>query len=170
MAITRANTLRGAFDFGNPNWTGQQGFANSGNTFASFLLGLERQKGRRVSGFFQDLRSTEYAGFVQDDWKVSSKLTINVGVRYMLYTPPIDTADRIATTTFPLGRPTSYSNGSLFYLIPGNQKYAPQLGPRGNRTSSLALPRRQEELGTALRLRLLAHQQDRGARRLRHFL
>jgi len=131
MAITRANTLRGAFDFGNPNWTGEQGFANSGNTFASFLLGLERQKGRRVSGFFQDLRSTEYAGFVQDDWKVNSKLTINVGVRYMLYTPPIDTADRIATTTFPLGRPTSYANGSLFYLIPGNQKYAPNWGRAG---------------------------------------
>src|SRR5260221_322860 len=40
MAITRANTLRGAFDFGNTNWTGLQGFGNTGNTFASFLLGL----------------------------------------------------------------------------------------------------------------------------------
>lgn len=131
MAITRANTLRGAFDFGNPNWTGEQGFANSGNTFASFLLGLERQKGRRVSGFFQDLRSTEYAGFIQDDWKVSSKLTFNIGVRYLFYAPPIETADRISTTTFPLGRPTNFNEGALFYLVPGNQKYAPNWGRAG---------------------------------------
>jgi carboxypeptidase family protein len=131
MAITRANTLRGNFDFGNPNWTGIQGNANSGNTFASFLLGLERQKGRRVSGFFQDLRSTEYAGFIQDDWKVSSKLTINAGIRYMFYGPPIETADRISTTTFPLTRPTNYNEGALFFLVPGNQKFAPNWGRAG---------------------------------------
>jgi hypothetical protein len=131
MAITRANTLRGSFDFGNPNWTGLQGFSNTGNTFASFLLGLERQKGRRVSGFFQDLRSTEYAGFVQDDWKVNSKLTFNIGLRYMFYGPPTETADRISTTTFPLGRPTNYKEGALFYLVPGNQKYAPNWGRAG---------------------------------------
>jgi hypothetical protein len=131
MAITRANTLRGAIDFGNPNWTGEQGFANSGNTFASFILGLPRQKGRRVSGFFQDLRSTEYAGFLQDDWKVSSKLTVNVGVRYMFYTPPVETADRVSTLTYPFARPDSYQNGALFFLKPGNQKFAPNWGRAG---------------------------------------
>ena len=131
MAITRANTLRGSFDFGNPNWTGLQGFANTGNTFASFLLGMPRQKGRRVSGFFQDLRSTEYAGFIQDDWKVSSKLTINMGLRYMLYSPPIETADRISTLTYPTQRPSNYSEGALFFLTPGNQKFAPNWGRAG---------------------------------------
>ncbi len=131
MAITRANTLRGAFDFGNPNWTGLQGFANTGNTFASFLLGAPRQKGRRVSGFFQDLRSTEYAGFVQDDWKVSSKLTINMGLRYLLYVPPTETADRISTLTYPGPRPGNYGQGALFFLTPGNQKFAPNWGRAG---------------------------------------
>ena len=131
MAITRANTLRGSFDFGNGAWTGQPGFGNTGNTFASFLLGAPRQKGRRVSGFFQDLRSTEYAGFVQDDWKVSSKLTINMGLRYMLYSPPIETADRLSTLTFPMGQPGSYAQGALFYLVPGNQKFAPNWGRAG---------------------------------------
>src|SRR5262249_40541530 len=136
MAITRANTLRGAIDFGNPNWTGLQGFANTGNTFASFLLGLPRQKGRRVSGFFQDLRSTEYAGFVQDDWKVNSKLTINMGLRYMFYSPPIETADRISTLTFPLGRPDSFQKGATIFLDPANLKFAPNWGRAG-----LELPR-----------------------------
>jgi hypothetical protein len=131
MAITRANTLRGAFDFGNPNWTGLQGYANTGNTFASFELGLPRQKGRRVSGFFQDLRSTEFAGFLQDDWKVSSRLTINIGLRYMYYTPPIETSDRISTLTYPLGEPASFAQGATFFLNPANLKYAPNWGRAG---------------------------------------
>ncbi len=130
-AITRANTLRGAFDFGNANWSGQQGFANTGNTFANFLLGLPRQKGRRVSGFFQDLRSTEYAGFVQDDWKVSSKLTINMGLRYMYYSPPYELQDRISTLTYPDRRPSNFSEGALFFLQPGNQRFAPNWGRAG---------------------------------------
>ena len=36
------------------------------------------------SDFFQDLRSTEYAGFIQDDWKVNSRLTLNLGVRWQV--------------------------------------------------------------------------------------
>ena len=130
-AITRANTLRGSFNFTSNNWSGLQGFANTGNTFANFLLGLPVQKGRRVSGFAQDLRSTEYAGFFQDDWKVSSKLTINFGLRYMFYSPPYDTRDRVSTLTFPKGQPQNYSQGALFFLQPGNQSFAPNWGRAG---------------------------------------
>ena len=147
MAITRANTLRGAFDFGNPNWTGLQGFGNTGNTFASFLLGLPRQKGRRVSGFFQDLRSTEYAGFIQDDWKVNSKLTINMGLRYMLYSPPIETADRISTLTYPGKRPGNYSEGAVSFLIPGNQKLAPNWGRAGKELPRSLYPTDKKNFG-----------------------
>ena len=147
MAITRANTLRGAFDFGNTNWTGLQGFANTGNTFASFLLGLPRQKGRRVSGFFQDLRSTEYAGFIHDDWKVSSRLTLNVGLRYLLYSPPYETADRVSTLTYPAARPSNYREGALFFLVPGNQKFAPNWGRAGKELPRTLYPTDKKNFG-----------------------
>ncbi len=42
-----------------------------------------------------DLRQTLYAGYVQDDWKVSSRLTLNVGLRYGLVLPWTDILDRI---------------------------------------------------------------------------
>ncbi len=129
--ITRANTLRGSFNYTSNNWSGEQGFANTGNTFANFLLGLAVQKGRRVSGFAQDLRSSEYAGFVQDDWKVSSKLTINMGIRYMYYAPPYEIQDRVSTLTFPKPAPTNFNQGALFFLTPGNEKYAPNWGRAG---------------------------------------
>ncbi len=146
-AITRANTLRGSFDFGNPNWTGEQGFANSGNTFASFLLGLPRQKGRRVSGFFQDLRSTEYAAFVQDDWKVNSRLTINMGLRYMLYLPPYETHDRVSTLTYPGIRPESFATGAVAFLRPGSEKLAPNWGRAGIELPRSLFPPDKKNLG-----------------------
>ncbi len=60
--------------------------SNSGFGFASFYLGaashayiaLPEQLGWRVK---------YYAGFVQDDWKVSPRLTANLGFRYEIPTP-----------------------------------------------------------------------------------
>jgi hypothetical protein len=67
--------------------TNQQGITNSGNSIASFLLG-------QVDTFQIDLQENrirprdhieEY--FVQDDWKVTNRLTANIGARWTLHFP-----------------------------------------------------------------------------------
>lgn len=66
------------------------GFTGSGgDQFASFYLGYE-------STFFEDngrkayLRENRPALYLEDDWKVSHKLTLNLGVRWDPWLPPID--------------------------------------------------------------------------------
>jgi hypothetical protein len=63
------------------------GVANTGNAFASFLLG-------QVQTFAIDLQQTDIQErahfqeyFFQDDWKISERLTINAGLRYTLNFP-----------------------------------------------------------------------------------
>ena len=59
----------------------------TGNTFAGFLLGHVRQV-----TFDQELtswlpRSWSHSFYFQDDWKASSTLTLNLGIRYMAESP-----------------------------------------------------------------------------------
>ncbi len=76
----------GSFSF-TTTGTNQQGVTGSGNSFASFLLG-------QVDTFQIDLQTARirprahiFEGFVQDDWRVSDRLTFNLGARYTLHFP-----------------------------------------------------------------------------------
>jgi hypothetical protein len=57
----------------------------SGNAFADFLLGDPSSTSKSLldCSIVRD-RSNQYAAYVQDDWKLTSTLTINAGIRYDL--------------------------------------------------------------------------------------
>lgn len=60
---------------------------NTGNAFASFLLGYVSTTGLETPRLVRQIYNY-YGGYVQDDWKVSTRLTLNIGLRYE-YTTPI---------------------------------------------------------------------------------
>ena len=100
--------------FGN-TFSSSSDSSNSGLPLADFLMGYPTvmspgsstlQKGRQREAFF--------GGYIQDDWKFSNKLTINAGLRYELYTQPIDQNN--------LGSLFDISTGNL--AIPGQNGYS----------------------------------------------
>jgi hypothetical protein len=56
----------------------------SGDSFADFLLGIpaSSQNGNPSGEYPRRLRSMQYGAYIQDDWKLLPKLTINAGMRY----------------------------------------------------------------------------------------
>jgi len=80
---------QGIFGF-NPNETAfpsAAGRGNSGNAFASFLLGVVDNSSYNGLFVVPGPRYQYKALFVHDDWKVSRKLTLNIGLRWDLFTP-----------------------------------------------------------------------------------
>ncbi len=61
---------------------------------ADFYLGLPSAYGKGISGGEWGQRSTIFAGYVQDDWRATNNLTVNLGLRYEAHTPWVEIHDR----------------------------------------------------------------------------
>jgi hypothetical protein len=64
-----------------------QPVARTGFDFADFLLGLPQVTSERFGIASNYLRSWVYAGFAQDDWRATSRLTFLFGLRYEYFLP-----------------------------------------------------------------------------------
>ncbi|MDQ2898899.1 MAG: carboxypeptidase regulatory-like domain-containing protein [Acidobacteriota bacterium] len=60
--------------------------SQTGDAIASALLG-QIDSGNISTTNFVSSQKVAYAGYIQDDWKVTPKLTLNLGVRYELWSP-----------------------------------------------------------------------------------
>ena len=91
------------------------GLATEGNSFASLLLGYG-DPGNSSLAVFKSVanKSLETAFYVQDDWKVNPKLTVNIGLRYEWSTPYTERHNLLQYSDF-----TESSGLSVPITVPG---------------------------------------------------
>jgi len=84
----------------------------SGAAESDFYLGMADQNGRGIVGGTWGQRSNVFGTYVQDDWRVSPTLTLNLGVRYQAHTPWSEVHDQqvnfglyTGTPEYPAGSP-----------------------------------------------------------------
>jgi hypothetical protein len=105
----------------------------TGIDFADYLLGLPQQTSLQSGTSEYQYRANSYDLFVQDDWRIFPKLSVNIGLRYEYIGPYTETDNQIANMD------TSFSPESIaaFRVLPG------QTGPySGVFPASLVKPER----------------------------
>lgn len=111
-----ARFARGQMAFNREFTANPQNRAATGDGLAEFMLGwvaggsLGNENG-------ENLMTNSMAAFIQDDWKISPRLTMNVGLRYDIFFAP----------TFPDGR---VSNFLLDYSQIGANGRLPEIRPK----------------------------------------
>ena len=87
----RSDGYNHLFARGQTTFTG----AFTGSSFADLLLGFPTVTLLGVNDNRQALRTWSAHGFVQDDWRVGTRLTLNAGLRYEYNAPAFDRDDRM---------------------------------------------------------------------------
>ena len=112
----------GTFSFANstvPNTaSGQATYVKTGAAIADFLIGHPNTMGQD-SPDDANANYWNYGFFGQDDWRITPKLTLNLGLRYDVQTAPTDTQRRYAVFK-PGVQSTVSPNAILGQLFPGD--------------------------------------------------
>ena len=75
---------------------------NSGGTgLAAVLLGYFNNASRGFLLEKPEFRVIEHGTFVQDDFKVNNRLTVNAGLRYEIFMPPTEKNNRLGQFRLP---------------------------------------------------------------------
>jgi hypothetical protein len=88
----------------------------TGSALADFMLGYIKTAGINPTHTSTDLHDLTQAYFVNDDWKISPRLTVNLGLRYDYFAPYTQSDDRFANI---------YQNGFVIsdVVTPQNSPY-----------------------------------------------
>lgn len=90
-----SSSARGSYTFNGAFTQNPQKTAGTGSGLADFLLGIP--SGASLSNLISgDLRYNYWGGYVQDDWKLTPRLTLNLGLRYEFWTQPVERNDQQA--------------------------------------------------------------------------
>lgn len=154
LSLTRGNhTLRlgsqwirrqiNTYDTSNPlgNFSFNGAFTNrgvgvstsgTGSAMADFLLGAPAVVTYTIIHGLTGDRRTEWSSFFQDDVRVTKRLTLNLGLRYDLFTPNVEAFGRMANFVPDLGdifvAGSPQVHGKAATVVTDMNNFAPRLG------------------------------------------
>lgn len=124
------STVSGRFTF-NRGLTGIPGNANTGNGFATMLLGIPSLFDTRETDIL-NRRTTYLAWYVQNDWDLRSNLTLNLGVRWEADTPVIDAEGHMSGFDMTATNPVSGTPGVVKFHCENGWRCSPYDGDYNN--------------------------------------
>ncbi len=113
--------IRGQFSFTGVMTANPAASADTGVSLADVILGLPLTATGSSTSLSGNFNGFSYAFFVQDDWKVNPKLTLNLGVRYELNTRYSDVQDRLSMVDY-------WTPGGRILLAGSSRAYIPGTG------------------------------------------
>jgi outer membrane receptor protein involved in Fe transport len=121
MDIRDSNTPEGIFTF-----TGRY----TGDAAADLLLGYPSQTRNLIGPQTSTERSWQLAGYVQDDWRASRRLTLNYGLRYEYQAPDTEVHNEWGTFVPALGQAVQVGTNGVPNGIRDNyyKNFAPRAG------------------------------------------
>jgi len=111
----------------------QNATTNTGDGSADFFLGLPGEFGRGVStGRTWEQISNVYGAYVQDTWRITDRLTLNLGLRYEAHTPWVEAKDQqvnydLATQQIVFAGKNGASR-ALYKGVYGAKDFQPRIG------------------------------------------
>ena len=126
----QANQGNGSFSFtrtmtGDPNSAG-----NTGDGMAAFLLGAYSSLSQDHQLVWAGIRVFELGAYVADDWRINSRLTMNLGLRYEHIPPPVEVANRFSNFDIATGKVliAGYNTDRNLGIRSFNKLFAPRIG------------------------------------------
>jgi hypothetical protein len=101
----QSNLIRGEYTYTGA-FTANAADPASGNALADFLLGFPQKTERTVGSPLAYLRQSNYGLFIQHDWQITSRLTINTGLRYEYNAPYSETRNKLLNLDYSGAMPT----------------------------------------------------------------
>jgi hypothetical protein len=106
----------------------QKNFDFTGETpLESFLAGTPNNVALLAGDPVRDMSQWLYAGFVQDDWRIAKRLTLNIGLRYEFQGVPTEAHDRLGNFEPSVGLEQVGKNISSLYKHDATN-FAPRVG------------------------------------------